>query len=259
MIARSCGFKSRHLHQNNDGLTRRKRSVKLFFYIMLLCPYVNYPGFSGQKPPFYRADTAQIQHGYSTPKRLKYKRAAPIMERLFFFLCSYAMLFHQPAKSNITALAYTKQFINTPLAWIGHPVIESLQRHSNQFCDTFAKILSNPLQLISEGNVIDGWLEFGFNINRLDTNELYGRPILNIIPKPTDLEMCFSLEDCKEELKFLRTHNTYQIRKEMKPLDVQKLSYLVALGSLNDPAYLEERKKLIKSILRLNNAKPPKQ
>ena len=112
-----------------------------FLYAMLLCPHVNYPDFSGQKTPFYRADTAQIQHGYSTPKRLKYKRAAPIMEWLFFFLCSYAtMLFHQPAKSNITAFAYTKQFINTPLAWIGHPVIECLQRHSYQFCDTFATI-----------------------------------------------------------------------------------------------------------------------
>lgn len=124
---------------------------------------------------------------------------------------------------------------------------------------TLFQIIDKPMQHIMDGNIIDGWIEFCININRLDANELYGHPILTIIPKPTDLDLCFSLDDCKEELKFLRMHNTYEIRKQMKTLDMQKLSYLISLGSLNDPAFLEERKKLIKAVLRLNNTKPPKQ
>lgn len=123
---------------------------------------------------------------------------------------------------------------------------------------TLSKILSHPFQLIGEGNVIDGWIEFGININRLDINELFGRPILMIIPKPADLDMCYALDDCKEEIKFFRAHNTYKLRKQLKDLNPQKMSYLISLGALNDAAFTEERKKLIKAVLRLNNTKPPK-
>ena len=115
-----------------------------------------------------------------------------------------------------------------------------------------SKIMSKPLEQIANGNVNDGWIEFNFNINKLDLCELFGRPVLMATPKPTDLEMCFSLEDCKAEIRFLRAHNSYAIRKEMESLDQQKLGYLLALGAVNDPAYLDERKRFIKSILKLN-------
>lgn len=103
-----------------------------FLYSMLLCPHVNYPGFSGQKTPFYRADTAQIQHGYSTQKRLKYKRAAPIMEWLFFFLCSYAtMLCFSTSQPRVTLQRLhtrSNSSIRHLLGWTsGH---RCLQRHS---------------------------------------------------------------------------------------------------------------------------------
>lgn len=118
---------------------------------------------------------------------------------------------------------------------------------------TLAKILGRPLQQIIDGNLVDGWIEFCININKLDIHELYGRPVLTVVPKPTDLELCYSLEDCKNEIKFLRSFSSYEIRKQMENLDSQKMLYLLALCSLNDPAYLEERKKLIKAILRINN------
>lgn len=117
-----------------------------------------------------------------------------------------------------------------------------------------SKIMRKPLEQIANGNVNDGWVEYNFNINKMDLYELFGRPVLMTTPKPSDLEMCFSLDDCKAEIRFLRAHNSYEIRKEMEALDQQKLAYLLALGGVNDPAYLEERKKLIKSVLRLNQS-----
>ncbi len=114
-----------------------------------------------------------------------------------------------------------------------------------------SKIMSRPLQLIKDGMVNDGWIEFCFAINRLDLHELFGRPILMATPNPCDLEKSYALEDCKDEVRFLRMHNSYQVRKEIENLDSQKIAYLLALGAVSDPAYSEERKRLIKAILKI--------
>lgn len=114
-----------------------------------------------------------------------------------------------------------------------------------------SKILSKPLEQIQNGYINDGWVEFCFNVNRLDLNELFGRPVLLTVPRPADLEHCYALDDCKDEVRFLRSHNSYELRREMEKLDSQKLAYLLALGAVNDPAFLEERKRFIKMILRI--------
>lgn len=114
-----------------------------------------------------------------------------------------------------------------------------------------SKIMAKPLQQIKDGNVNDGWVEFNFNINRLDLNELFGRPILMAMPNPCDLEKNYALEDCKDEIKFLRAYNSYNIRHGIECLDAQKLAYLLALGSVTDPTYIEERKRLVKLILHI--------
>ena len=129
---------------------------------------------------------------------------------------------------------------------------ESLRVLVSRADTALSKIMKKPLEHIMSGNVNDGWVEFNFNRNRLDINELFGRPILAATPNPAALNQCYSLDDCKSEIKFMKTYNSYEIRKQLESLDEQKMSYLIALGSLNDPAYLEERKKLIKSVLRLN-------
>lgn len=118
---------------------------------------------------------------------------------------------------------------------------------------TLAKLMSKPLEQIRNGNVNDGWIEFGINANLLDLHELFGRPVLMVVPRPADLAMCFSLEDCKDEIKFLRAHNSYEVRREMEQLDQQKIAYLLALGSVNDPAYHDERKRLIRALLHINH------
>ena len=131
---------------------------------------------------------------------------------------------------------------------------ESLRVLVSRADAAIAKVMKKPLEQIMGGNVNDGWVEFNFNRNRLDINELFGRPILVASPNPSALNQCYSLDDCKNEIKFMRTYNSYEIRKQLDSLDGQKMSYLIALGSLNDPAYREERKKLIKSVLRLNQS-----
>ena len=117
------------------------------------------------------------------------------------------------------------------------------------------KIMRRPLSLFAQGNYLDGWIEFCFRINRLDIYELYGRPVCMIFPKPSDLDYCYSLNDCKAEIKFLKTYSSYEIRAQLKSLDTQKLSYLLALVSTADPEYLDERKRVIKSILQLDKDK----
>lgn len=109
------------------------------------------------------------------------------------------------------------------------------------------KIIHRPLCLFSQGNVQDGWIEFCFNIHRLDVQELYGRPVCMIMPQPSDLNYCYSLQDCKPEIKFLRSYSSYEIRAQLKALDKQKLSYLLALVSCSDPEFLDERKQVIKA------------
>lgn len=129
---------------------------------------------------------------------------------------------------------------------------ESLRVLVSRADTALAKVMKKPLELIMSGHVNDGWVEFNFNINRLDINELFGRPILVATPNPSALNQCYSLEDCKSEIKFMKTYNSREIRKQLESLDEKKLAYLIALGFVNDPSFLEERKKLVKSILRLN-------
>lgn len=113
---------------------------------------------------------------------------------------------------------------------------------------TLRNTLEEPVSLIADGNIMDGWIAFCINTKQLDVCAIFGRPISMDFPQP-DITGNFNLSDCKAEIAFLKKYNYHAIAEQLKLLDENKLAYLLALCSNQQIEYREEQKKLASAIL----------
>lgn len=110
------------------------------------------------------------------------------------------------------------------------------------------KILSEPVGLIVNNHIMDGWIIYCINTKQADVCALFGRPLSMDFPTPC-ISSGYNLTECKAEIKFLRMYNYHTIAEQQKLLDSDKLAYLLALCSNSDVEYREEQKKLVGEIL----------
>lgn len=112
-------------------------------------------------------------------------------------------------------------------------------------------LLERPYNMIISGEACEGWIDFCISTGSVDYYKLYCLPAKTAFPEMADLNSChyYPLDDCKQEINFLASHNIYAIQRKVKALDNNKLAYLIALADSDDPALHKERCRLMEKII----------
>lgn len=106
------------------------------------------------------------------------------------------------------------------------------------------KIGSKTIDMILAGRVKEARLEFYSRTNRLKFSNYLVDAVAELLPDPV-CDNPPDIEECKEELDFLRMYSQAVIQEQIKQLDISKLAYLRYILEGGNSKYSTERSYLI--------------
>lgn len=164
------------------------------------------------------------------------------------YIYSFAWMKRRDAIDKIKAVI-NKKFNYSEVAEVLGVTVESLQvTMSNASKAVEAKIGENTIKLISEGRLDEALLQYQVGVGEISLENHVLSDVLEVYPKSQN-SLYTRIEECKEELDFLRLYSKSMMHERMGRLDADRLAFIRYILTNPDGRYVMYRRLLIEYML----------